>query len=48
MEDIFVEPNKIILRPIKRSNCIFVILIGNVSILPNTHVSQEILRQLVF
>ena len=36
MEDLFVEPYKLILRPKLFSNAIYVVLIGKVSTMPNT------------
>jgi hypothetical protein len=36
MDDLFVEPYKLVLRPKLYSNAIYVILIGKVSSMPNT------------
>jgi len=36
MDDLFVEPYKLILRPKLYSNAIYIILIGKVSTMPNT------------
>jgi len=45
MDDLWLEPYKLILRPKVYSNAIYVILIGKVSQMPNTIRSTSILRQ---
>ncbi|KRX03617.1 Cyclic nucleotide-binding protein [Pseudocohnilembus persalinus] len=48
MDDIFCEPNKIILSPKKYSNALYVVLLGKISQIPNTQKAHQILKQIVY
>lgn len=44
MDDIFVEPHKVVIRPKMYSNAIYIVLMGKISHMPNNPRTANILR----